>query len=256
MPYMNSVTSPGGGSVNRQISYNRDALGAALSPAAYSTNPWVNHGVLSGINTNVALFGVGVFHRYRHRAYGLGGNGANNTNWWYVNTLGPTLGTGASFTSGQSFGHWGGWAVCAHDLDIIVAGDHLRNAICVLDCVTNTWTQISNVSGSGFFSSNSGGVYVAKNRVIGIGHPTTTGSTIYRLTIPTTTANGKIVYNPSGTWAWSNFTPSGATVTTEAVHTYSRWNIVEDMGDGRSAIVYCGGIDYPTYVYKIPASGL
>jgi hypothetical protein len=256
MPVMNSVTSPGGGSVNRQVSWNRDLLGAAATPAPYATNPWNDYGSLSGVNMNVALFGVGVFHRYRHRAYGLGGNSANNTNWWYTNTIGPSIGTGAAFTSGQSFGHWGGWVICAHDLDIIVAGDHLRNVITVLDCATNTWTQISNVSGSGYYTSTSAGVYVAKNRTIGIGDPPRLGSTIYRLTIPTTTINGKVVYNPSGTWAWSNFTPTGATVTSEAVHTYSKWNIVEDMGDGRSAIVYCGGIDYPTYVYKIPAAGL
>jgi hypothetical protein len=257
MPLMNSVTSGGGGSIDKKISWNRDLLGTAATPAPYSTNPWNDYGaVFGGLGLTSMIFGVAVFHRYRHRVYGLGGNGANNTTWWYINTLGPNIGTSSFFQSGQSFGHWGGWAVCAHDLDIIVAGDHLRNAICVLNCATNTWTQITNVSGTGFYSSNSGGVYVAKNRTIGIGHPTALGSSFYRLAIPTTTVNGKIVYNASGQWVWSTISPGGATVTTEAVHTYSRWNIVEDMGDGRSAIVYCGGIDYPTYVYKIPAAGL
>lgn len=252
MPYMNSVTSGNGGHFNRQISFNRDLLGAALTPAPYSTNPWNDYGSLSGVNNNVAGFGVAVHHNVRNRAYGLAGNGANNTNWWFVNTSGGSIGTGQAFTSSQTFGHWGTWAVCASDLDIVVAGDHLRNAVCVLNCATNTWTQVTNITGSGYYQQNAGGAYCPINKTIAVGNPPTVGNTFLKLQIPTSGG----AYNPSGQWVWSQVAGGGSTITSVTDKAFSRWNIVEDMGNGRSALVFVGGIAMSTFVYKIPAAGL
>jgi hypothetical protein len=261
MPAMNSVTSGGGGFCPRMISFNRDMLGEGTTPLAWTGSDlgaFTNYGINASINRNIALFGVAVFDKATHRAYGLAGNGANNTHWWYMNTIGPNIGTGQTFSAGHSWGHFGGWAVSAWDLGILVAGDILRQTICVLNIAANTWTQISNVTGSGLYSGGSGGVYVAKNNTIGIGLPRDTNRTIYKLQIPTTTVNGRKVYNSSGTWAWTQINPSGPDINVGGAGSgaYSKWNLIEDMGDGRSGILYIGDIDEATFVYKIPAAGL
>lgn len=260
MPSMNSVTSPGGGFVNRVISYNRDGLGAASSPLAWTGSnlgPWSDYGALSGVNPNLALFGTAVFDRIAHRAYGLGGNSANSTHWWYINTQGASIGKGQVYTSGQSYGNFGGWAVCAHDLRIIVAGDMLRQTVCVLSLNSNTWSQVSNITGSGYYGSNptggAGGVYVQANHTIGVADPMHgTGNAIHRLQIPVSGGT----YNPSGQWTWTTLRPSGLAPSGSGAGTYTKWNIVEDMGNGQSAIVVCTEIDNPTYVYKLPKNGL
>jgi hypothetical protein len=79
------------------------------------------------------------------------------------------------------------------------------------------------------------------------------GGQIRKLVIPTTGS----AYNPSGQWVWSTISPGGATPTAAGGQgTYSKWNIVEDMGNGRAAIVFCGGISLPTFVYKVPVAGI
>jgi hypothetical protein len=264
---MNSVASGGGGSTNRVVSYDRDALGAATSPLAWTDSnlgPWTIHGTVAPGDLTSYIFGVSAFDRIGHKVWGLGGNSANNTVFWSIDTIGPSRGTITLYNTNQSFGHWGGWVCVAHDLRILVAGDHLRQTICVLNLNTvasspsTAWQQVSNVSGTGYFGSGAGGVYVARNRTIGIGNPVSLGRTIYRLQIPTTISNGRVVYNSSGQWVWSNSTPSGPTMVVASGNSgaYTKWNIVEDMGDGRSAIVYLGDINQATYIYKIPAAGL
>lgn len=260
----NSVTSGGGGSIMRSVSFDRDILGGASTPAPYATNPWIvgNSLPLASLATDgtALIFGVSAFDRVGHKVWGLGGNSANITSYWSIDTIGPTRGTITGYAAGKSFGHFGTWAVVAHDLRILVAGDHLRNAICVLDLDNpsgaNAWTQVTNVTGTGFFAAGGGGVYVAKNRTIGIGDPRSIGNAIYRLAIPTKVTNGRVVYDPAGQWAWSNSTPAGPAISTIGSGAYSKWNIVEDMGDGRSCIVYVPDIAGPTYVYKIPVAGL
>lgn len=67
--------------------------------------------------------------------------------------------------------------------------------------------------------------------------------------------------NYTGAWTASLVTPAATTDATPANssnQTYGRWNIVNDMGDGRSAIVFLPyeGQTSPTYVYALPAAGV
>jgi hypothetical protein len=274
---MNSVCSADGGSAFRNISFNRGMLGAAATPAPYATNPWDDYDEWNpasgptniGTSGSAAIFGVSVFDRYRHKIWSFGGNAFGTGGHWSVDTIGPSRGTLLGFQNGNG-GNWNGWAVCAHDLRICVVGEDTRNLegdvvrqgihVFKMDIAgeAGAWQLVTNVTGTGYFAGGSGGVYVARNRTIGIGNPVSLGRTIYRLQIPTTTVNGRIVYDPSGQWVWSNSTPPGPTMQIASGNSgaYSKWNIVEDMGDGRSAIVYVGDITGPTYVYKIPAAGL
>ncbi len=113
------------------------------------------------------------------------------------------------------------------------------------------------MTGTGFYDSGSGGVYVAVNHSIAVGNPRTTGRTIHRLLIPTKEIAGQTVYDPSGQWRWSELNPSGPPLTVAPGNsdTYTKWNIVEDMGNGQAALVVATDISGPTYVFKIPSAG-
>jgi hypothetical protein len=201
----------------------------------------------------IYIFGVSAFDPVDHKVWGLGGNGAGYTAYWSIGTSGANLGVVNSYAANQSFGHWGGWACVAPDLRILVAGDVYRGTICVLNLTNATWTQVSNVTGTGFFEGGSGGVYLSGSKRIAVGLPRDLGRTIYWLQIPTTSGGA---YNPAGQWVWTSTTPTGPemTETTRNSGAYTKWNIVEDMGNGQSAIVYVGHINGPTYVYKVPVS--
>ncbi len=265
-PLMNSVSSPGGGSVSRIVAFNRDSLGTATSPLAWTASnlgAWELYGSPLSGDLSDAIFGAGVFDRVHHFVYGLGGFSANTSLYWRVSTSGATLGQSASAKQGASFGHWNTWAVSAFDLGLIVAGDSLRQTITVLDVTkfgqSGAWTQVSNVSGTGFFGTlqygGAGGAYVPANRSIGIGLPRDIGKRIFKLKIPTTSSGA---YNPSGQWVWSTIDPSGPAISVPSGNSSAntKWNIIEDMGNGQSAIVYVSDISGPVYVYKVPAAGL
>lgn len=272
MTVMNSVASDSGGTVNRIVSYNRDMLGAAASPLAYTSanlGPWALHGRIwpAGTDMSGIKFGISCFDRKRHKVWSFAGEGANYTVYWNVSTFGSTLGTTQLYGDGLSFGSWR-WAVCAYDLDIIIVADYTQQSFQVLDLKNpghgaSSWQVPSNISGSGYWgwgiNDAPAAQYVQKNRCIAIIDPLNLGKTIYKLAIPTTVTGGRTVYNPSGTWVWSQLNPSGPAIDTDSAgnrSTYGKGNIIEDMGDGRSALVYVGNIAGATSVYKIPAAGL
>jgi len=254
----NSVTSGGGGSINGIVAYNRDSVGNRSTPLPWTASnlgPWEIYGGLPGVGyLGGYIFGVSAFDPVDHKVWGLGGNGANYTVFWSIGTSGANLGVKNCYQRNQSYGNWGGWVCVAPELRILVAGDHLRNTICVLDLNTITWTQVSNVTGTSFFSSGSGGVYLQESKSIAIGLPRDISRTIYWLQIPTTAAGA---YDPTGQWVWTNTTPAGPTIMVAGGNSgaYSKWNIVQDMGNGQSAIVYVGDISGPTYIYKVPVIG-
>jgi chitodextrinase len=61
----------------------------------------------------------------------------------------------------------------------------------------------------------------------------------------------------TGTYNWQIVTATGGNPGAALTNgTYGRFNIIRDMGDGRSALVLVNGAASPVYVYKIPAAGL
>lgn len=282
-PYCNSYSSPSGGSVPGMACFNMNngslvqALASAVSLTWDKTaGPWMVLGGIpdtgSGISrdgvTGAASFGVSVFDRVGHRVFGLGGLGSDRTNCyvWYVSTQAGSFGQSVSYilNNGNPYADFR-WAVCAYDLNIIVAADGANGRIIVFD-LTNVggsgWYQAITPSGSGYYGGGVSGPfpgagYVAANHMIGVGDPPNIGNTIYKLQVPTKVSSGNTVYDPSGTWAWTSSTPGGATVThPDDTKPYTRFNIIENMGDNTAALVYIGGVSAPTYVYKVPATGL
>ena len=88
-------------------------------------------------------------------------------------------------------------------------------------------------------------------------------ATLYKLRVPT---NSDGTYS-GGTWQVSTVTPgSGSSNPSTGVptsggnasgqYTWSKFNIVEDMGNGQSALVVCMDTNLPVYVYKLPVLGV
>ena len=263
-PLQNSVTSGGGGTVNGVVSFHRDLLGDAATPLPWTEDDlgaWERWGAPfpDGAYLGSMIFGVCAFDRVDHRVWALGGNSANYTVYWSVDTSEDTLGQIATYQDDQAFGHWGGWVVIAHDLRILVAGDHYRESITVLDLTMagapGAWTEITKVEGEGFYESGAGGVYSEASHAIGAGNPVSQGTAIHRLQIPTTDAGD---YDASGTWSWTTLQPEGPDIVVSSGNsfTYTKWNVVEDMCNGQAALVVLADIGAPTHVYKIPSEGL
>jgi hypothetical protein len=269
-PFQNSYASPSGGSSAGVYSYNRDALGAGTSSLPWTSGnlgPWqihskINFPSIGFQDLSSVIFGVAAFDRVTNKIWALGGNSANYTVYWSVDTLGASLGQSQVWSKGQSFGHWGTWVAVAHDLRILVAGDHLRNVITVLDLTkagqSGDWQQVSNVTGTGFFPSGGGGVYLAASRSIACGDPRALGRGIRNLRIPTKVVDGQVVYDRNGQWVWTSLSPAGPNISVPPGNSapYSKWNIVENMGNGQSAIVLATDISGPTYVYRVPMAGI
>lgn len=114
---------------------------------------------------------------------------------------------------------------------------------------------VTDSTGLPWSSEVSGAVYHAASNAILV-YPRT-GQDIVKLAIPADPL--------TGTWVASVIAPANAADPSRVIpsntggYVYSRFNIVSDMGDGRSALVLLGGPNpatAPTYVYKIPAGGM
>lgn len=151
---------------------------------------------------------------------------------------------------GNPFG--GAWSVIAHDLRVWIVGSVREGRLYILDL---------NNPGAGFtvkattgspdgFVDGAGAVYHAPSRAILVWNDY--GAGIRKLTVPS---------NPfGGTYVWSNIAPAAGNSVTPAPNprypsrNFSKFNIIEDMGNGRSALCLVTHTTGPTYVYKLPAT--
>lgn len=268
-PMLSSVSSGQGGHADKIFSYNRDSLGTAATPLAWTSanlGPWTYHGTASGGTAgfgNFYGFSMGAFDRVNHKVHAVGNsNDSSGVAYWNFATQGASIGI---TTNPRVDGLYvkPSWMVCAHDLGICVIAHSGQGtpstAIVVLDVATRTLTRKTVGAGGNYGAT--GAVYVEANHSILIGDPLSLGGQIYKLSIPMTGS----AYNPSGTFTWTSFNPGGTPPTFPASFhnaqpdgkpAHSKWNIVEDMGNGQSAIVYAPNYTGATYVYKIPVGGL
>jgi hypothetical protein len=268
IPQQNSFSSPSGNGCHGVVSFNRDALGDARTPLPWTASnlgPWTIHPTPDFQGFTNTGFGRAAFDKVGHKVWAVGGNNNINTPfYWSIPTTGANLGKTTVFRKGNSLDNFNSWTVIAHDLRIMVLGGEFGKKIFVFFMdkagASDDWQVVSNVQGTGFFQMGAGGAYVPANKTIAIGNPRTTGTQIYTLRIPTRIGSGgALEYNPSGTWVWSNSTPAGPAFSLpEGANndSYSKWNIIEDMGNGQSAIIMCTAYDGPVHVYKVPKSGM
>jgi hypothetical protein len=75
------------------------------------------------------------------------------------------------------------------------------------------------------------------------------GNTIGTLTIPADPI--------AGTYSWGSFSVTGTTLTaTHLENSYSKFTMLNDMGDGRACLFVISDWDGPTYVVPLPADGV
>lgn len=272
IPYQNSLTSADGGGNKQIASWNRASLGAASSPADYaSSDVWAFHGWPAQItyDPGTLKFGSACYDKVGKRVWAAGGEGYGNTPYWYVSTTGGTLGNNFGYQTGQAnFGNIYGMA-CAHNLSprLIFGYCSISEKFGYIDTSNESagWVVPTNISGTkptfavlGLYSTtqqNMSVQYDAASYSFVFADPSRYGRTLYRLQVPHTGGT----FNPSGTWTWTSVTPSGPTLAYLAsgnLLCYQKVQLVEDMGNGQSALIYLGDATQPAYCYKIPAGGL
>jgi hypothetical protein len=168
------------------------------------------------------------------------------------------------------------WGVYVPDADIAVFGVvyqdanvRTRRLLCV-DCAdplnAASWFLVDPVGGLSWPQVTSddyvaptapgdynrmayGAVYHQPSRSILV-YDAVLGGTVHKLKIPATPR--------SGTWTWSAVAHNGAAPSIPLVTNgvFSKFNIVNDMGNGQACLVVCTQEAGPSYVYKLPVGEL
>ncbi len=147
-----------------------------------------------------------------------------------------------------------GWSVVLDDMSprcwVIASIDNSRLWILNLENPSAGFTQKTTTGSPTGFQAGLGAVYHKPSRAILVGGKEL-GRNIRKLQITGT--------NPlTATYAWSNVALGGVTPASESQFngTYSKWQMVEDMGNGQSGIVMATQVGGPTYFVKLPSSGV
>jgi hypothetical protein len=85
--------------------------------------------------------------------------------------------------------------------------------------------------------------------------PWQTGGVIAKLVVPTTGTGAAKRADPAGAWTWTTLANNGTPppiVAQPYAGSFTKTNMIRDMGDGSAAIVACDQINGPTYVYRVP----
>jgi hypothetical protein len=233
-------------------SFNRELLGNGPFPVPYTSAPWTYHGLglADAGGTYYGEAGVATYDRNRHWVWSLGGNGAPNG----LGQHGFTVDCATGQLTPRSMPNGGGrWTAHVWDLDLWITGDPYPSNldICFLDCKTPAagFTR-RKTTGASFPREGAGCVYHQPSRALICWN--NSGATIKVIRIPA---------NPySGAWIVEDVPAAGGnTVVPSAAPgngTYSRFNIIEDMGDGQSALTIVNSTRGPVYVYKLPRAGI
>jgi hypothetical protein len=159
-----------------------------------------------------------------------------------------------------SSAHFGSqWAVVVPDLRLLVVSSYSSTNVYVLDLTNPSAGFVEKATTNGIVNlADWGAVYhhPSSSILIHEAEAITDGS-IRKLKVP---RNGDGSYNSSGSWDWTvvskaSGSPSPVFETTSGNFsgTYSKFNMVEDMGNGQSCIVMTLGIGAGyTWVYKLP----
>lgn len=149
------------------------------------------------------------------------------------------------------------WSVVTHDTSprCWIVGATKPGLLWIMDLENDRGVIVqSSTSGSpDGFSGGVGAAYHAPSRAILVGG-SEYGASIRKLSIQGS--------NPlTATYSWSTIEPAaGNTVTPGSPGgyqgTFSKFQMIEDMGDGCAALVMVTSVTGPVYIYKLPAGGL
>jgi hypothetical protein len=149
-------------------------------------------------------------------------------------------------TFGSGNPRWG-----AAGLGFVFFGDTSNGRIGVID-TSNPGAGITfrTPTGGAFPPDKSGCVFHAPSRALLLWHAN--GSSIIKIAIPANPLTGVYTISTIAAAPSNTVTPTGA----QPNGTYSRFNLVPDMGNGQSALVIVNSTTGATFVYKLPAAGV
>ena len=172
---------------------------------------------------------------------------------------GPLV-TGANGYLGYGVGRLGNaWSAVVHGLGrrVWIMGAPAEERIAILD-LDDPSAGVVKVAPSGAappgFGSHMGAVWLAASRAVvvgGLSGADQEDARLWKLEVPDDPV--------AGSYAWSEIVPAAGVVPTSSSQyrgTYSKLQLIEDMGNGQSAIVFVTDVRGPTYVYRVPAGGV
>lgn len=280
-----SYASGPGGSAMAVWWFDRDALGDGPFPQPHVANepfPWRFHGMAleQALYPGPFESSPSAFDRVGRKVWSLSNN-ADPVVVWSVDTQSGAISrysgaVGAVRYSGKQAIFGGMWAAIAHDLGVLIAPLFRTPAVAVLDLNapergftvhaatpeidwdpnrrlgTGTYAVAPGEQAPGYGAS-----YQLATSSVLVGCPWMNGDRIRRLSVPTRVSGGNRIFDPSGTFVWSELRPSpgGAALTFPSDYqgSFGKFNMVEDMGNGRTALVVVTDVMGPVYVYKLPA---
>lgn len=250
---------PGPNSCDAIFSWNK-ALAAGGAPASAAWQYWGRHNT----NTTGYIFCAASLDQttgkiWRMAKYHLGG---------YFSIDVTNAGAKAVYggvPGGNGFIHDGGVACISEELRtwfvFATVGDPGQQRIAFMDLETRAWNIITTgplltwASSAGKFPG-SGAVYY-HNGALYLGAPHSMQGTIRKLVVPTIGSGASMRPDPnSGAWmspGWVTLPNNGTPpIPVSSAGSYSKFNIIRDMGNGQAALVTCDSINGATYVYKVP----
>jgi hypothetical protein len=252
-------------------SFNRAGITAA--PAAAASGVWARHGKCTN-NPNdgsAAKFAGGGStydpvgnYIWTIPNYNVYDHGIVRIDASYTGS--DLLGSGSARTypvwTGENLTFGGKWAIVAWDLRVLIAMTSATsttrpNTICILDLnnPSSGFVYRNPSSGTPDTDFGRGAVYHPASRSVllwGKGF----GANPVKLSIP-----AHPLTDPNSAWAWSKVSPAAgsAVVPSDPANSsgsYGKFNIIQDMGDGRSALALVNAVTESVYVFKLPAAGV
>jgi hypothetical protein len=264
-------------------SWDRNWVAEQAVPVPHASRdprPFRYHGKLGFADANFALGGPACVHRSQRKIYAFANGNSPIVAVWDLAaskisnvTAKDTGGLPVSFMAG------GQWAAIAENLGIVVVSQKYKatgddatdgRSIWVWDAkngsMSNGWVKVTPQN-SYLHYPGQNAVYHAPSRAFIIGPGGFQGGVakfddkLVVLRIPTKSDGS---YDATGTWAYTEMSASNANDPARTIPscppdysgTYGKFNIIEDMGNGQSALVLVTSIYGPVYVYKLPASGV
>lgn len=153
---------------------------------------------------------------------------------------------------------WTGWSAVLKDFTrrCWLVGRATAGQLEIMDVVNSpgVWHGITT-SGTGRWNNSDGAVYHPASKAVLV-YGTALGASMMKLAITGT--------DPlTASYAWSTIAPNASNTITPVPGqpsnfngVFSKFNLIEDMGNGQSALIVVCDPAGPTYVYKLPVGGV
>lgn len=287
-PYQSSP-SGGGNSTPHAWMFDRGASGiptsAEQSPLAWANNPgpwtWLGdtHSGSKALDRQGVTYGMAPCSAYDPVSQMIWTiEGYARRQWSSLSTVTREIKGSTIYPFSDNTGSDGMWGVVVYDAKdrwrflVLPAryrkGLHILNLKAADPYVDSAWSVVE-VSDSTVLTDTTGcgAVFHAPSQSILLGNPIgnygSLGGDIISIRVPVN-EDGSYA---GGSWKVSRVTDGSGSVspatgirgtppTSEQNGAWSKFNLIENMGNGQSALVVCLAIDRPTYVYKLPLKGV